>query len=638
MDSKTFYAALAAEYPRSPTEKPVMDTNALLEHLRVMQSETFVEPTVLRSLASLDTASVPSADHYAVMGLLDSLYSAPLQMVQLPKEITQKLMGVIACVNRIAISEGVLSLSRDHVVSRILASLVDLNIGLQDVNGKARDLIDEKFQNALIGLSLVTESLGWDQELEKARIGILELLQSDISNFLSVERIRTGKLEQRLVETETGQLKRAQSRQLAAQTLNTKMEHQVLPEQIVDFLQGVWFDSLQMILVREGLQSEAWLKAGKLTETLIMTLQPENTPKKQAAESQEKLAADGDISADTEAKDIEPTGVESDSVSGKPPEESDIQQAIGAQELYRIIEHLPEELSGSLVVLEHDSAATEEALTAIETAHVTVMQGEQFPAYEFEPIPTDEGLLAGNTAISHSLLARVEALKPGQWFVVAEDNEPVQHIKLTLKMNELKQLLFTNRNGAKVLQANFDEFAYLLTSKTVERLPQFHNIPASLRVRLKEVAKRHTEAEDEMTTRLNKIQNRAKRSQKKETKEIRRSPVITPGDQVEPEELGAEVKKALELVSHLKFGATFRLVDAADEPVEARLIVNNPSGNRMILVDNCGLNLGEYTSIEFAESISGGRCQVIDDGSKGQDSFRHAIDRLKNRAVKTDLA
>jgi len=55
-------------------------------------------------------------------------------------------------------------------------------------------------------------------------------------------------------------------------------------------------------------------------------------------------------------------------------------------------------------------------------------------------------------------------------------------------------------------------------------------------------------------------------------------------------------------------------------------------------VDNCGLNLGEYTSIEFAESISGGRCQVIDDGSKGQDSFRHAIDRLKNRAVKTDLA
>lgn len=638
MDSKTFYAALAAEYPQSPTEKPVMDTSTLLEHLRVMQSETVVESTMLKSLAKVDAASVPSADHHAIMGLLDSLYSAPLQMVQLPKEITQKLMGVVACVNRIAISEGILPLSRDHVVSRILASLVDLNIGLQDVKGKARDLINEKFQIALTGLSLVTESLGSDQELEKARSGILELMQSDIANFLNVERIRIGKLEQRLVETETGQLKRAQSRQLAAQTLNIKMDHQVLPEQIVDFLQGVWFDSLQMILVREGLQSEAWLKAVKLTETLIMTLQPENTPKKQAAESKEKLAVDGDISADTEAKDIEPTGVESDSVSGKPPEGSDIQQAIGAQELYRIIEHLPEELSGSLVVLEHDSAATEAALMAIETAHITVMQGEQFPTYEFEAIPTDEGLLASNTAISHSLLAPVEALKPGQWFVVAEENEPVQHIKLTLKMNELKQLLFTNRNGAKVLQANFDEFAYLLTSKTVARLPQFHKIPASLRVRLKEVARRHTEAEDEMTTGLNKIKNRAKRSQKKDTKEIRRSPAIAPGDQVEPEQLGVEVKKALELVSALKFGATFRLGDPADEPVEARLIVNDQSGNRMILVDNCGLNLGEFTTVEFAESISVGRCQVIYNGSKRQDSFRYAIGRLKNRTVKADLA
>lgn len=624
MDSKTFYAALAAQYPRPQTDKPVMDASALRKHLRAMQAETVAESSVLESLSKRDTASMPSADHYAVISLLDSYYSRPLQGARLQEDVTDRLMGVVACVNRIALVEGILPLSRNHVALKLLAGLVNLNIGLQDVKGSSRELVEEKFCSALAGLSLLTDKLTSDRQLETARRGLLDLLQSDIASLLEAERVRIEKLEERLIAKEKGQLRKVESKQIAARIINSKMKNQFLPEPIVLFLQGVWFDSLQMILMREGLESAAWLKAVKLTETLIVTLQPDRSRKSKA-----KKAPAEDLDSGEEDTGSDAAKNEDDA----PDEDSD---EIEDKDLVRIMEHLPKELGGTLIALEHDSTAAREEIEIIQAVHLDLMKGAEFSRYDFEPISTDEGLLESNTAVSKSLLARVDKLSPGQWFVFAEENKPVRHIKLTLKMSEVKQLLFTNRNGAKVLQVNFDEFAYLLTSETVKVLPRFDNIGLLLRTRLNELIKRKVGSDGKGSDGGSKIKKRAAGQLQQGSEQKIEAIVPASPDDINSEDQPARLNKISKLVSQLEFGAIVSLEEPGNEPVTARLMVDDPSGDKFIFADKFGLDLGEYSKAQLGELVAAGQCQILSNGINGKDSFRSAIDRLKSKNVSAD--
>lgn len=629
MDSKTFYAALAAQYPRPETDKPVMDASALVKHLRAMQADTVAESSVLESLSKRDTASMPSADHYAVISLLDSYYSRPLQGARLQEDVTGRLMGVVACVNRIALVEGILPLSRNHVALKLLAGLVNLNIGLQDVKGRPRELIEEKFCSALAGLSLLTDKLTSDQPLETARRGLLDLLQSDIASMLDAERVRIEKLEERLIAKEKGQLRKVESKQIAARIINSKMKNQFLPEPIVLFLQGVWFDSLQMILMREGLESAAWLKAVKLTETLIVTLQPDRSRKSKAKKAPAEDSDSSEEDAGSDAVKNEDGKSEDDAPVEDPDEIED-------KDLVRIMDHLPKELGGTLIALEHDSTAAREEIEIIQAVHLDLMKGAKFSRYDFEPIPTDEGLLESNTAVSKSLLARVDKLNPGQWFVFAEENKPVRHIKLTLKMSEVKQLLFTNRNGAKVLQVNFDEFAYLLTSETVKVLPRFDNIGLLLRTRLNELIKRKVGSDGKGSDGGSKIKQRAAGQQQQASEHKKEAIVPTSQDGINSEDQPARQNKISELVSQLEFGAIVSLEEPGNEPVTARLMVDDPSGDKFIFADKFGLDLGEYSKAQLGELVAAGQCQILSNGINGTDSFRSAIDRLKSKNVSAD--
>lgn len=50
------------------------------------------------------------------------------------------------------------------------------------------------------------------------------------------------------------------------------------------------------------------------------------------------------------------------------------------------------------------------------------------------------------------------------------ENDGAIRIKLVLKLDDVRQLLFSNRNGMKVLQKSYEEFAYYLASHTVKTL------------------------------------------------------------------------------------------------------------------------------------------------------------------------
>ena len=182
--------------------------------------------------------------------------------------------------------------------------------------------------------------------------------------------------------------------------------------------------------------------------------------------------------------------------------------------------------------------------------------------------------------------------------------------------------------GAKVLLVNFSEFAYLMSSERVAALPQPGAITESLRSNLAKLVKRQVKKQKVIKK---KRKQQAAEKRKKEMEGTQFVLVALKKDDLQSGETVVDLKKASALVSELNLGATLRLGKAGKESVEARLAVDDPSSNKIIFVDNTGLNLGEFTKEEITEMITRGQCEVLDSGVKEQDSFRSVIARLRKK-------
>ena len=200
MDQNTLNAALLAQFPLPETDKPVIGLDILLKHLRVMQTSGVDESSILQELQKNNPESSLSAYHHALIQLIDSCCSSEVIKAEFPAEISHGLMGAVACATRIALNEGIESLSRDHGALKLLESLIELSIGWPDIRGNPRELVEQKFHSSLLGLSLITETLTTDEVVESARNNLLTLPPEHIVNSSHKERQCSDKSAQRLVD------------------------------------------------------------------------------------------------------------------------------------------------------------------------------------------------------------------------------------------------------------------------------------------------------------------------------------------------------------------------------------------------------------------------------------------------------
>ena len=185
---------------------------------------------------------------------------------------------------------------------------------------------------------------------------------------LTKEHSRINKLEERLIASEQGRLRSQKARNTTAIMINKAMRGAKLPGPIINFLQGPWFDSIQLLALTKGLTSEEWFRASKLTETLIWTFQPMN----------------GD---------------------------DDEQQKRDKQRLYRIVESIPGEIRDLLVSLEHNLDQVETSLDEIEAEHVLVVTDQTLDYRKFKEIETQSAQTSRGPNVSRTLLRKVQALR-----------------------------------------------------------------------------------------------------------------------------------------------------------------------------------------------------------------------------------
>jgi len=472
-----------------------------------------------------------------------------------------------------------------HEVWRVLALVQQSGVGYQPELGRA----GEKILADLTASMAALEREGWP-----ATAATLE-------RWWAQEQQRLNRLEQRLIDTERGQLRSRRAQQIAARLLNQTMAGKQFTRELANYLQREWFQELQWALLQFGVDSPQWQQRARLTERLIDSLQP----------------AHGDEQAQ--------------------------------QRLYILIPEIGAELTAVLDERAHDRASLEQQLALIEAQHLALLRGQSLAVADFQLIANNDPWLSTSTTISASLLQKVAVLMPGSWFV-ARDVEDLR-VKLALKLDDSTQLLFVNRLGVKALQKSFEEFAYLLSVGAVVPLPG-DAARATLRQVLEELAQsgilqQHERAEARRQADAEarrRIEAKAKASaeakvlaaaqaqaeaelaqRRREDELARQRELLEQQQDVEQQRL----REARQTAALLPIGSWVELREASGATQRLKVAVKLPSSGKLILVDRDGVRRAEFERDAFAARLVDGGAQILKQGLKFEDTLAKVVDSMR---------
>ena len=202
MDAQMLNEALIRQYPSPQSATESLDQHSILILLFELQRNGINHDSVLDAL---ENKNLSPGDH-AIIAFIDKTLVTPIGSAELGAPNSSKLKGVAIAAMRIALSDGILAMTKGPIIP-IADSLLALTFGLSDLQGKPYKTLENKFLEALQSLHLATENLVSDQEMIGARNRLLELLEADIIGFVSHERDKTKNFERRLVDSFSTQIK-----------------------------------------------------------------------------------------------------------------------------------------------------------------------------------------------------------------------------------------------------------------------------------------------------------------------------------------------------------------------------------------------------------------------------------------------
>lgn len=493
---------------------------------------------------------------------------------------------------------ALLSLCREHFPwedkaspVRFLRYIIPAVCGWQVELGRAG-------QNFLDKLSPITEQLACalDEPQQKA-------LVDQLQQFLEGERQRIAKLEQRLRDAEIGQLHARFAAQLTARTLNQQMGGKRLPPSISRFLQGPWRESMRLTLLQQGKDSDAWRKIVRLTETLVWTFQP---------------------------------------IGDDPGGEKH-------QHIYDSISELSEQLRETVVGLHHSNDIDQE-LAQVEAEHLKILKQQSLEYQPFELIGNTDPLLSAQVAISNSLIKKVGQINEGQWFIHHADDGDVR-IKLTIKIDDVQQLLFTNFLGIKTRQFSYEEFAYMLSSKIAVPLsqrdilktmgekmllslmshyqgqqPQATGQPAPAAAdpeQFRQAARDKALLEARAHAEVARLKSQANASASSQAAEPAPQPTATAAPVSAPQSPQAAVASLLR-------GARIAFRNEAEVKV-CRLAAIMQATGRYIFVNKEGIKELSFSREELTELVANQQAEILDQGSDSGSALEQVVNNFRTR-------
>jgi hypothetical protein len=410
----------------------------------------------------------------------------------------------------------------------------------------------------------------------------LEQLQATFDKDLA----RRKKLQQRICETEQGALKARYARQVAAKTLNQRMAGKQLPANIVDFLKQHWLESLRLQVLKHGEQSSVWQQLLALTKQLIDSFQPMPEDDKQAH--------------------------------------------------FKAIADLPEQLSEFTISINHQEDILATQLAMIEEQHLLMLRGENLNYADFELIDNSNPLLANQVHISKGLLKQIDSLKTGQWFIDKDQPPPRQRIQLIDKLNGEQQLLFSNFSGAKAASYNFEEFAYRLSSRTVQPCPGDHSLGSSARQLFDSLLKLHNHQQQKRAQQQQQDREVAQQKALAEAADLaaaeqQQQQAKQQRAELAAQQQAAQQQKGRKAFGRIMVGSLLHFTIAGRPPETLKLAVKLQSTGRHVFTDNSGIKRLDISSEQLLELLIKGQAVILRSGDQFEDSLQKVVDGIRNR-------
>lgn len=598
-----------AEAPDSEALLAVFDMlqNSEIDHQQaILDLLDFCEPALSTRLTSAQRGLLILADRIyneAQYGLpIDSAFLDVLQMLRIP-------------FIRAAFTQADLLLHPEHSLCRLLDEIFSAAVTWHESLGKA----GSQFHDGLADvLSTFIVKLAAEQEaLEQHCEAVLSFLQQD--------RARAEKLEQRLAEAEVGAIKAKLAHTELITFLNDKVAGQILPESLIDYLQGTWRFEMQVHLIQEGMQSPVWLRWKKIIETVVWIF----------------------ATSDDEHQ---------------------------RKKLYRIVPAMGQEFESNIAAISKNPDAHAPMLIRLDEAFVDVLKGSPRNLDTAPPIAMPEMLDGIETRISKALLKKVDEIGEGSWFLHKDEQDKLLRCKLLIKIPDTDQLLFVNRVGQKAMQKGVEDFAFCLSTKITRMLDVEQLFSTLIRKTLEQEVEQHERqrvlqeieaARQDEAARLAEEQRRAAEEERAKEQQRLEQARIAAAEKAEAEARALEAAKAREreeraalaaeeearlrqqrkeedearradaikvarlTVDTLNVGAWVSIPNKDGVQTKCKLAVKLNSTGKHVFVDRVGVKVGENYRDELIELFVKGEAELLEQGAQFEERLAKVVGSLR---------
>jgi hypothetical protein len=396
-----------------------MDLDEVLGYLRNVEDLALTPMQSITAQTELiGNPALPNVEQTAILLWLGTAFDDWERHYALDQALSLELRRLKPLAASLAITDPDFLLPGQHPLHQILDALQLAAVGWQTSLGRTGQALQKHVGGAVEG------ALAWFDNRETD----LASECSQVVKAIERDQARANRMAQRMIETEQGRIKTAEAKRVAADMINTALEEYRVPGTIGKFLKGPWYESAQLVLLKFGAESEQWEQMSATTSTLL------------------------------------------DSVQFTEGEEAPERR----KQVFEVVTQLPKEMKRWLLSLQHDGDSVENALDTVEYAHMQILRKEPLELEKINPLPVTT---TSAVEVTENALASIET---GQWFSVdLGEGEPTR-MRLVLRIENARELLFANLAGIKVLQASFEEFSTLIESQKVIALDSGASFSRSL--------------------------------------------------------------------------------------------------------------------------------------------------------------
>ncbi|MCP3683300.1 MAG: DUF1631 domain-containing protein, partial [bacterium] len=285
--------------------------------------------------------------------------------------------------------------------------------------------------------------------------------------YEEAQRQKSVQSTQRMVDSEYGVTASEKMRAEVSQLLDEKIKDIAVPDAGMRILTEGWNHVLYMYAIKHGVDSDEWLKAAALIDSLLFTLQPaekysSRTELLVALPELLRSLREGFSSIDMGSslikqlfKDLE-------------EEHKRLAVAIGgaaaADEIFvRSVDKPIEEVMESETIA--DTVIEEDVIPS--SVEVSEPEIQQEPEQNIEVDPEPEPEPEPEKLISTETLEKIAMLNQGSWLLWNREDEQVR-CQIAAFIKHTKKYILTDRNSAKVAEFSEDEMIILLETGEIE--------------------------------------------------------------------------------------------------------------------------------------------------------------------------